>query len=120
MLAVAMGITSSIDPQLQQALEPVAGTSDADFNLWVLFMVMCAVSLRLLPAMPGLSYNATLEAIDNNSTCFMTSVEVLSSCIFAMGASESQTPNQTILGAQSEFVRVCATNSINPCSSISC
>ena len=92
--------------------------------------IMATVALRCMPGLSGsLSYHPSLEgawqsiqctpltqfaAMDNNAGCFVSALNYMSPCLFAITSTQQSLVKQTITEAQSEFIRVRWCNCVRP------
>ena len=69
-------------------------------------MVLCAAALRTLAFSPQTTFNASLDAHDNNAHALVTLLNQVSAAVFTITAASSEDIQATITDAQSEFLRI--------------
>lgn len=105
-LAFSTGITSDVDPFLMQTLQPLCLDKEADFDTWNLMMVMCGASLRSLASDPRTVFNPNYDAHENNAQVLGAMINQVSAAVFTITSPNPQTSFETVITAQTEFLRV--------------
>lgn len=105
-LAFAAGIKSRADPFLIETLRPLCASPEDDYSTWSQYMVMSACALKALAYDPSTVFSPAYDAHENNAHCVATAVMEISAAVFTLTAESPESVHDTIVDAQTQFLRV--------------